>query len=181
MNYRDASDVQIQSLVKSCINKMYADDAFLFLRNNKRGVCERSLVFRLAYYLQSIIGDEFYVDCDFNSSFETETISDGTTVHRERSGKPILNADGTVTKRYVDIIVHRRDYNTDNDFICFEIKKWNNDSPKKRKKDLNNLKVLTTLYGYRLGFFIVLGRKRDNTKWRIFSNGLQDGENQIVF
>lgn len=180
MPYKDGSLAQIKEIIKGCLGRLYEDDEFLFRRNNGKGVCERSLVFRFAHYLQNEVAD-FFVDCDFNSSFEHYIDRQGNFTGRERNGKPIPNVDGTVTKRFVDIIVHRRDYNTHNDFICFEIKKWNNNSASEREKDLNNLRVLTSEYGYRFGFHLVLGKRRKNIRWTIFRNGQPIINNQRVF
>jgi hypothetical protein len=163
--------MQTEEIVRESLVKLYSTDGVLFDRNDGRGVCERRLVFRYAYHLQNML-PEFFVDCDFNSSFDIIKRDDGTIECRDRKGKIIRNLDGTETKRFIDIIVHRRDFETqENDFICFEIKKWNNDSKKKREKDYNNLRVLTTTYGYELGFFLVLGKTKETTKWTIFDDG----------
>jgi hypothetical protein len=180
MNYRNATPDKIRAGIKKCLDRLYEDDEFLFRRNNGRGVCERSLVFRFAHYLQKEISD-FFVDCDFNSSFEDYVDPQANIRRRERGGKPITNADGTVTKRFVDIIVHRRDHNTQNDFICFEVKKWNNNSASEQDKDRNNLRILTSKYGYCFGFHLTLGRRRNNTKWTIFRNGETITEDERVF
>jgi hypothetical protein len=123
--------------------------------------------------MQNRIGNEFFVDCDFNSSFYRETDSEGNPRFVERSGKPIGN-----TKRYIDIIIHKRDFDTINDFLCFEIKKWNNKNLREFRKDQNNLRVLTSEYGYRYGFHITIDRERNSSKWTIYENG-QPIENQV--
>ncbi len=131
-------------------------------------------------YLQNRI-DDYYVDCDFNSSFATATFSNGQSIIRERPGKPIINLDGTTTRRFVDIIVHKRNNDTNNDFIAFEFKKWNNIARDKVEKDLNNLGVLTTQYRYHLGFYIILGKRKELTKWTIIENGIPITDNQRIF
>lgn len=142
----------IKQKIISSLEKLYVADITLFNRNEGRGVSERCLVFRFAHYLQTEFPN-YFVDCDFNSSFI------GTT---QQSGKPIQNPDGTFTKRFIDIIVHQRNFNSGsgiyNDFICFELKKWNNKKQSELEKDYNNLSVLTTDYGYKYGFHIILGK-----------------------
>lgn len=167
---RKSTLTEIKDLVKDAISELHEKDQFLFERNNGRGVCERSLVFRFAHYLQNRILN-FYVDCDFNSSFEGQINPSGQIVGKKRRGKPIENPDGTVTKRFVDIIIHKRDFATHNDLICFEIKKWNNTNKEDARKDRNNLHVLTSTYGYICGFHVILHRQKQNCKWTIFREG----------
>lgn len=177
---RHSSLDEIKNLVKETISQLYEIDYFLFERNMRKGVCERSIVFRFAHYLQIKIPD-FFVDCDFNSSFEGYINPDGQVIGRERQGKLIENLDGTVTKRFVDIIVHKRDFRTINDFICFEIKKWNNTNVDDIRKDINNLRVLTSKYGYIYGFHISFHREKEKTKWTIFQNGTYIERESKVF
>lgn len=171
---------EIKNLVKETISQLYEKDHFLFERNKGKGVCERSIVFRFAHYLQIRIPD-FFVDCDFNSSYEAYINPDGRVIGRERQGKPITNEDGTITKRFVDIIVHKRDFRTINDLICFEIKKWNNTNADDINKDKNNLRVLTSTYGYIYGFHISFHREKKKTKWTIFHKGEIIENNSLVF
>ena len=178
--YHNANKEEIYNLVRNTLTKLYKEDNFIFERNDGEGVCERSIVFRFAYWLQKQI-DDYFVDCDFNSSFEGYRDMRGNITGREISGKPIENDDGTVTKRFVDIIVHKKDYNSENDFIAFECKKWNNNREKERKKDFNNLKVMTTKYGYKYGFHIVFGKTLESTRWTVFQNGEKIIEDQPIF
>ena len=160
MNSKISLD-EIKESVKKCLDKTYSDDIILFERNRRKGLSERCIVFRFAHYLQNELHG-WFVDCDFNSS---------SINNHERSGKPIVGDSGRITKRFIDIIVHKRDFRQENDFLCFEIKKWNNYSRSQQKKDLNNLKRLTTDYGYNYGFYIILGKERGSAKWMIFKNG----------
>ena len=177
---RDSSLDEIKELVKACLNDLYTTDGFILTRNKGKGVCERSIVFRLAYYLQNRIPN-YFVDCDFNSSFQGVSDPQGNILRQERQGKPIPNEDGTVTKRFVDIIVHERDYNTRNDLICFEIKKWNNTNKNDISKDRNNLRVLTSQYRYIYGFHISIHKRKAKTKWTIFQNGNPIEQEVLVF
>lgn len=150
----------IKKIIKSTLEKLYSIDAPLFARNQGKGVCERSLVFRFAHYLQTEFEKEkldFFIDCDFNSSWDEWG--------RDVSGK-IIQTSGGPKKKFIDIITHKRTKNTD--FICFEIKKWNNTSKDRIDKDINNLKQLTSAYGYKFGFQIILGKTKNSTKWAIF-------------
>lgn len=161
----------IKEKIRTCVRKLYEDDAILFERNNGKGLCERCLVFRLGIYLQEIF-QNYFVDCDFNSA---------QVSGRAETGKPINNTDGTTTKRFVDIILHKRTFDQNNDFICFEIKKWNSRNSQASEKDQNNLKVLTREYGYHYGFHMILGKNMKNTEWTIFKNGIVFEEKTQVF
>ena len=161
----------IKSKIQSCLKQVYAQDAVLFSRNNGKGLCERCLVFRFGLYLQNEFND-YYVDCDFNSYSETIIDNNGRVSQQlDGNGKPIENPDGTTTHRFVDIIVHNRTFDGTNDFICFEVKKWNNQKRQEVEKDKNNLRVLTSDYGYHYGFYLVLGQTQEKTKWEIYQNG----------
>jgi len=159
---------EIRRKVDKALKRLYDKDQCLFERNPPRGLSERCIVFRFAHYLQHEFAD-YYVDCDFNSSFFEKV---------QPSGKPIPNQDGTITKRFVDIIIHKRDCGSGsgyiNNFVCFEIKKWNNKKIKGIEKDKNNLRVLTTQYGYKYGFHIVLGKSKNKTTIEVFG---QNGSN----
>ncbi|MFA5156988.1 MAG: hypothetical protein WC532_06315 [Candidatus Omnitrophota bacterium] len=151
----------IKNQIQLCLNKLYTNDEILFDRNNGNGLCERCLVFRFGLYLQETFPN-YFVDCDFNSA-----ILNGRLV----SGKPITNLDYSTTNRFVDIIVHKRTQPPGTDFICFEIKKWNNTNKYGAEKDRNNLRVLTSQYGYEYGFDLIFGKTIETTKWAIFRNG----------
>ncbi len=178
MIYADYELQNVTAVVRSCLSKLYEADSFLFKRNDGKGVCERCLVFRFAHYLQDEL-PEYYVDCDFNSSAVVERSASGQLVVAERPRKEITNPDGTITGRYIDVIVHKRDYQTENDYICFEFKKWHN--RKDIEKDVNNLKQLTSRYLYKLGFLLIFGRVLEKTKWTIFKDGRELVQDQLVY
>ncbi len=179
MNNNNISFEQIKELVRTCIIDLYNEPGELFKKNKGRGISERCLVFRFAHNLQNKLLQnqlsDYFVDCDFNSSFERH--SDPKTGRRKikwLSGKAISH-NGVSKKRFIDIIVHKRNENPSDDFICFEVKKWNNTSETSREKDFNNLRVLTTQgpegYQYIYGFFLLLGKKLSDTRWRIYKEG----------
>jgi len=146
--------------IRKCIDKIYSikGDALLFERNERRGLCERCIVFRFAHYLQEQFSD-YFVDCDYNSS-----ITNGEV----KSGKSVKESGGRPRKRFIDIIIHKRTSDINSNFICFEIKKWNNKTKESLEKDENNLKTLTKEYGYALGLLIILGKSKEDTTWSIW-------------
>lgn len=167
---RDSSLREVKALVRKCLNDFYRNDGAILERNAGRGVSERSIVFRFSHYLQKRIPN-YFVDCDFNASFEGHFDSEGVAITADRPGKPILNEDGTETKRFVDIIVHKRDDNPQNNLICFEIKKWNNRNSQDFKKDEGNLRDLTSRYGYVYGFHLTIHKAKAKSRWTIFNDG----------
>ena len=161
--------------IEKSLQKLYSEQPSLFPRNNTKALCERCLVFRFALYLQENFS-EYYVDCDFNSSSWKYYDQCGSLKEGENPAKLIRQSDGSFRKRFIDIIIHKRSSETDNNFLCFEVKKWNNS--RGIKKDINNLKELTGdeamfQYHYKLGLLIILGRTLDKTKIRLFKNGLE--------
>lgn len=172
---------ELKGIIIVCITRLYENDKILFQRNRGNGVCERSLVFRFAHYLQNELSatnrfSNLFVDCDFNSSYELTSDSNW----RESDGKPIPNLDGSSTRRFIDVIIHKRDNHREHNIICFEIKKWNNNRRKEKEKDINNLIKMTTDYGYSFGFRLILGKRKEQTNWTIFREGY-DIANQRVF
>jgi hypothetical protein len=178
---RSSSLEEIKRFVKEVISEFYDNEEYLFHRNHEKGLCERCLAFRFAHLLQNKLGNSNFVDCDYDSAFEGYRDENGYIRGAEKEGKPIRMPDGRVVNRLVDIIVHKRDYNTVNDFICFEIKKWRNTNKKEIDKDKNNLKELTSSYGYLLGFHLSLGHSKNMTKWSIFHNGNSIVSDKLVF
>lgn len=154
--------VKIKKRIVKALDRLYREDECLFSRNNGKGLAERCIVFRFAHYLQNGF-DDYFVDCDFNSSFYGQ---------EQLSGKTIRNSDGSTTSRFIDIIIHKRDFNCGsgiaNDLVCFEIKKWNNKKRNSVEKDKNNLRVLTSEYGYKYGFFIILGKTIGDTTIEVY-------------
>jgi hypothetical protein len=157
----------------------------LFQRNNGAGLCERCLVFRLSHYLQNHEKlRDYFVDCDFNSHFYERVDRNGNRTIIDGNGKPIQTENGKVKKIFVDIIIHKRDFTNarENDFICLEIKKWNNNNSIRRAKDIQNLKAMTSSqYAYKHGFYITLGKRKEDVFWSIFRNGRIAEENTPVF
>ena len=138
--------------VKKALQTLYTVDADLISRD----LCERCLVHRLAFYLQSFFPD-YFVDCEFNKSF----------IGKRTSNKKLSNI---IHGNYVDILVHKRSNNLGENLLCFEVKKEKNYTD--RDKDRENLEILTSdRFAYALGFYILLGRAYKRTKLELYSNG----------
>lgn len=166
------------SMIIRCLYILYYQEQDLF----KNNLCERCLIFRFGFHLQNLFDrqephngdDRYFVDCDYNSSF----YYDGKRkMWIKRGGKPIADQKtGKITKRFIDIIVHKRDFGSGKDLICFEFKKWNNCTDEGVKKDINNLEVLTTQYGYSFGFHLIFGLEKEETKLTI----IREKEHKVI-
>jgi hypothetical protein len=161
----------VKQKIIDCINILYAEDIYLF----NCDVCERCLMFRLAYYLQNkfnnYFGDNIYfVDCEFNKM---------GVGPQKRDPKVETNKKGTDLKpMYADIIIYNRKEGTQlHNFICIEIKKDKEKIPKdvKRLKEMTNKAGLSVensdnyTYAYDFGFLIYL--ENDKYEIRSFQNG----------
>jgi hypothetical protein len=156
---RDSPLDEIKDFVRGCLSEMYDQDDPILERNSGRGVSERAIVFRFAHYLQLGLPD-YFVDCDYNSSFEGYVTPDGRFFYTYKHGKPIEDENGKIVNRFVDVIVHTRIPSPENDFICFEVKKWNNTKRKDFAKDERNLKILSSKYGYIYGFHLIIHKTK---------------------
>ena len=87
----------IEERVKKCIKQIYEEVPSLFLRNNGRGLCEKCLVFRFAFYLQKKF-PKYFVDCDFNSEYWSYLDNSGNIISGENTRKSIMNEDGTMAR-----------------------------------------------------------------------------------
>lgn len=183
----DENLLSIKEKVRSCLDKLYTRDAFLFERNNGEGVCERCLAFRFGMYLQCEFKD-YYVDAEYDNTV-TYSLDENNGYVRETNEnkkKQVLDSNGVESNRIPDIIIHKRPLNfaDDNDYICFELKKWNR-IPKKEllEKDSSVLETLTSDYMYLFGFHIIFGKEKEETKWTIFQFGdkIKEEEDVLVF
>jgi len=155
----------IKQKIINCVDKLYLEDKYLF----DCEICERCLMFRLAYYLQIEFFD-YFVDCEFNKM--------GFYGYKHANKvEPIRHGKG-VKKMYADIIIHKRNSNIQDNFICLEIKR----TRKGLSNDLKRLKNMTRergfsykytnyIYAYNYGFLILLPKNKDKPEIKIFKNG----------
>ncbi|MBZ9571958.1 hypothetical protein KJA15_01290 [Patescibacteria group bacterium] len=145
---------KIKYKIKTALDQLYKTDYFLF----EKDLCERCINHKFAIYLeQQSFGKGYFIDCEYNKSH----------LNQRTSPKRVSSEKGN----YIDIIITKRDGNYRNDFICFEVKKWKN--YRKKNKDIEKLQILTKgiRFGYDYGFYVILGRTRDETKVEIYKGG----------
>lgn len=151
--------------INSCVDKLYNKDKYLF----DCKVCERCLMFRLAYYLQIKFSD-YFVDCEFNKM--------GFYGYKHESKVEPTKQDSRLKKMYADIIIHKRNSNIQDNFICLEIKRTKRgiDNDLKRLENMtreNGFQYENTnyVYAYDFGFLIYLPKDRTKSEIKIFKNG----------
>jgi len=129
------------------------DDAVLLTST----VNERSLTHKFAEKLQSILGNRWSVDCEYNRyGGDVKTVDVIKAILNEYQVKiEDVNA-GTV---YPDIIIHKRGFDGPN-LVVIEAKK--DATPRKRGLDLEKLKKIKEEYEYSFSVFInFLTKKQD--------------------
>jgi len=153
---------KIKSKVRNALNMFYENDSFLI--ENK--LCERCLVHRVAVYLENERFSDYFIDCEYNKSLLDK--------------KSVPKISSNLNGNYIDIIITKRDDNYKHDLICFEIKRWDNYHG--RNKDRKNLRILTKgdKFGYYFGFYIILGKSKEETKIEIYFKGNKIDELKLV-
>ena len=157
----------VEKKIERCVDKLYKDDKYLF----ESKVCERCLMFRLAYYLQMAFPD-YFVDCEFNKmGFKNYKYME--KVEPSEQGRKLK-------KMFADIIIHKRNSNVQDNFICLEIKptKKGMDTDSERLKNMTRKngfrhKGRKYIYAYDFGFFIYLPKDKTRSEIRIFENGAE--------
>lgn len=120
---------EIGMLINCALDRLYENDIYLvnnkpFLRkkNGNHHVGERSIVFRLAHYMQNIMDsipvfENYVLDCEYN-----------------RNGEQAKVLPSFPNGVYPDIIIHNRG-NNDNNLLIMEVKSyWNTDDTQDKKK-----------------------------------------------
>lgn len=166
-NFANEKEKDVFNKIKNSIKKLYGKDGDKDLFERK--LCERCLMFRLAYYLQKKFPN-YFVDCEFNKMLSKNENTEKINFNK-LDEKPV-KIDGKSGKMYTDIIIHKRNCNKKDNFVCIEIKrvKRSIENDKKRLKMMTNNKPLN-YYAYDYGFFIYLPKDKCNSEINIFKDG----------
>jgi hypothetical protein len=157
---------EVKRAVNEALRRFYLNDRYLIDHN----VNERSLTFRLGFYLQQIFSG-WDVDCEFNRNCVIG--NDPKRVHDWRNG------DRSMKNISPDIIIHRR--GTDSNLLVIEAKKEN--SAKKDKID-DTAKVEACIEEetlcYRYGLFLDFKSSLKDTldSYVFYPNNLQKHSEQ---
>lgn len=147
---------EVKQKVNKALDELHGKDAFLV----EKGLCERCINHKFANHLEAQkFGEGYYIDCEYNKSHLNE----------QTGIKRVSNPNGN----YIDIIITKRNGNWRDDLVCFETKRSNN--YKNREKDRKNLEILTggEKFGYKIGFYVIFGATRDETKIEVYENGIK--------
>lgn len=128
-------------------------------------VNERSLTHKFAEYIQSIVGDNWNVDCEYNR-FGTEP----KIIHEIQNiinGESAPIDDLTAKTVFPDIIIHKRGPEGPNR-VVIEAKK--NATQDDRKKDMRKLHAIMEMYNYAFTVFIDFKTRDKSIKWEIEEN-----------
>ena len=150
---------EIKNKINRALDKLYKIDQFLF----DEDLCERCITHKLTMYLEEQGFDGgYFVDYEYNKSHSNQ----------KTRLKRVISEKGN----YIDIIITKRDGDYRNDLACFEVKKWN--TREKEDRDIEKLKNLTGKenFCYKYGFYIILGKKRYQTKFKLVIHGQLSSE-----
>jgi hypothetical protein len=146
--------------VVTAIETFYARETHVL----EKDLGERTLTHRLAVYLENQF-DGWETDCDYSRLGER-------TLRLPRGS--IVSTDDHIGKSvYPDIVVHQRAI--PNNLLAVEIRKESNHQPPEH--DQQKLRALTDphlWFAYRIGVFLVLGKKRV-TASEVYVGGVLDG------
>lgn len=160
MKLKNNKILELKKLIDEALNELYHKDISLI----ERKVNERSIVFRFCLYLDSLLKktkwEDLNIDCEYN-----------------RNDKDIKDTKRLERGTYPDVIIHKREYNTEN-LLVLEFKGWWNNKKKHEKNDYIKLEDFTSQgkkdYKYALGAFIKLNKEREKVEICYFINGEQE-------
>lgn len=149
---------QVESLVSSALDILYKQDSYLIDNrpyrretNENHHVGERSIVFRLAHYMQNIMDkDEIFknyvLDCEYN-----------------RNGIHAKTLPSFPNGVYPDVIIHNRG-NNDNNLLIMEVKTyWNRDNNQDLCK-IREFVVESGEYHFSFGVSLIIEKYRKNVQ-----------------
>ena len=158
-NYSIARQDLIIALER-CFKELYNNDYYLISHkpadpsSYDDHLCERTIIFRFAYYLQKYLEDNdllknLVVDCDYN-----------------RDGYNIKSVGGFVNGTYPDLIIHQRG-NNEHNFLVIEFKTyWNRNI----QKDIDKIKGFLVKYNYNYVMSIILEKTVQDTLCQLEDN-----------
>lgn len=150
--------ILLNRLVNQALDILYLNDLYLIQignEENQNHAGERSVMYRFAYYLQSLIERDpsfdvlkpYIIDCEYSRNLYD--------VKRLPSFE-----NGIIP----DIIIHKRGTNDEN-ILVIEIKTWWNNDLTKDEIKLKELTSKSGEYKYRYGVLIVFNKKTAEQKW----------------
>lgn len=155
---------QIETLISRALDQLYENDEYLvdnrpYLKekNGNHHVGERSIVFRLAHYMQNIMDSNpafanYVLDCEYN-----------------RNGVHAKKLPSFRNGVYPDVIIHNRG-NNDSNLLIMEVKTyWNDDNA----QDVHKIREFTDPsgeYHFLFGVSIIIEQCRKNVQIALCSS-----------
>ncbi|WP_052466378.1 hypothetical protein [Beduini massiliensis] len=148
---------ELITVLEKCFIELYTNDDYLIAHkpampsSYDEHLCERTIVFRFAYYLQKYLENnnllnKLVVDCDYN-----------------RDAYDIKSVGRFVNGTYPDVIVHQRGNNKHN-FLVIEFKTyWNRDV----QNDIDKITGFLVEYDYKYVMSIILEKTLQETLLQI--------------
>ena len=159
---------QVEALINSALDQLYKNDSYLvnnepFLRekNGNHHVGERSIVFRLAHYMQNIMDstpafENYVLDCEYN-----------------RNGIHAKVLPSFPRGVYPDVIIHNRG-NNDNNLLIMEVKTyWNTDNSQDKKK-IREFLDASGKYHFSFGMSLIIKQRRKDIQVNLISSNSSD-------
>ena len=149
------------SLISKIIPPEKLRDMNAEYKKDYQHAAERAIVFRWAYYLNTLLEPEFKATQDSHDNPYTIDLE----YNRHNFDRKRLDN----TSIFPDLIIHRRD-KPDN-LLVVECKGWWNHNDDEIDKDKNRLKSMTQQsgdYQYRLGLFITFKKQLEDTRENLY-------------
>lgn len=155
---------QVEALINSALDMLYTKDSYLIdnslYYNETDGihhVGERSIVFRLAHYMQNIMDknscfENYVLDCEYN-----------------RNGTDRKMLPSFTNGIYPDVIIHNRG-NNDNNLLIMEVKTYWNSDNRWDKKKIREFLDGSGEYRFLFGLSLVIKKNRKDVNV-ILKNG----------
>ena len=158
------SKKEIETLINSALDQLYMNDNYLVnnkpfgkKKNGNHHVGERSIVFRLAHYMQNIMDktsafENYMLDCEYN-----------------RNGVYAKALPSFPRGVYPDVIIHTRG-NNDNNLLIMEVKSyWNTDNTQDVKK-IREFLDSNGEYHFSFGVSLIIEKHREDVQVDLISS-----------
>ena len=159
---------QVEVLIKSALDQLYRKDQYLIDNrpyrketNGNHHVGERSIVFRLAHYMQNIMDstpafENYVLDCEYN-----------------RNGVHAKTLPSFLYGVYPDVIIHNRG-NNDNNLLILEVKTyWNTDNTQDVKK-IREFLDASGKYHFSFGLSLIIEKRSKDVQVNLISANSSD-------
>lgn len=152
----------IENIINMSLDQLYKRDKYLvdnqpnnlLLKNGNHHVGERSIVFRLAYYMQRAIDSDhtfagYVLDCEYN-----------------RNGDHAKSLPSFPNGTYPDIIIHQRGDNLHN-LLIMEVKTYWNKNAERDMMKIEEFLASENGYQFRFGVSLIIMKSREKTELNI--------------